>query len=105
VLYRWGRDAEFASKYVTKGARIGVRGMIDISSYNDRQTGEEMVSNKVTVKDLEVLETKAEAQLRQRNQNSVYNRQYGQEVNSLEKRSNDDYGDGPSAAGTGSFFD
>jgi single-strand DNA-binding protein len=36
----WGRDAEFAAKYVKKGARIGVVGSLQLDEWNDRATGE-----------------------------------------------------------------
>ena len=63
----WGRDAEYAAKYVTKGARIGVVGSLQLDEWTDKATGEHRNSAKIIVKDLDILETKAESELRQAN--------------------------------------
>jgi len=106
-LELWGRDAEFASRFITKGARIGVTGTLESDSWVDRITGDERHRYKVLVKHLDVLETRAEAQLRQNSgagggggytNNNQNNRYYNQDQE-------EDYGDGPSSAGTGGFFD
>ena len=62
-------------------------------------SGEERTSVKIVVKQLDILETRAEAELRQNKSGSYNPDSY--------KSSNDgnDYGDGPSSGGTGGFFD
>lgn len=93
----WGRDAEYAGKYVTKGARVGITGTLNIDSWTDRMTGEEKTSSKIIVRELDILETRAEAELRQNKSGGGYNNNnYGS--------SGDDNGDGPDSAGTGGFF-
>lgn len=110
-LELWGRDAEYAGKFVTKGARVGVTGSMNVDTYTDRMSGEERNAYKVLVKHLDILETKAEADARlnrssgggyssnQYGGNSYGGNNYGSGGNS------DSTGDGPSSAGTGGFFD
>jgi len=69
-LELWGRDAEFASKYVKKGARIGITGTLGLDCWTDKNTGELRQKYKIIVKHFDVLETRAEAQLREQNQNN-----------------------------------
>ena len=91
----WGQTAEFAAKYVDKGARVGVIGSLQIDQWNDKETGEVRERTKVVVRDLDILETRAEADLRRSNRRgpSFY--------------TNDDSDDdgSPSSAGSGGFFD
>jgi single-strand DNA-binding protein len=90
----WGRDAEYAAKYVTKGARIGVVGSLQLDEWVDKATGEPRNAAKIIVKDLDILETKAESELRQANKRgpSFYT-------------SDKDDDDEPFSAGSGGFFD
>jgi single-strand DNA-binding protein len=60
----WGKDAEYLAKYVKKGARIGIVGSLAISKWTDKNTGQERTSPKIVVRSLDVLETRAETQLR-----------------------------------------
>ena len=86
----WGQTAEFAAKYVDRGARVGVIGSLQLDEWTDKETGEPRSKAKVVVRDLDLLETKAEAELRRSNRRgpSFY----------------DDDDGGPSPAGTGGFF-
>jgi single-strand DNA-binding protein len=95
----WGRDAEYAAKYVKKGARIGVVGSLQLDEWNDRATGEPRSAAKIIVKDLDILETRAEAELRQSNQRgpSFY-------INDDDDDDDDD-DDETFSAGSGGFFD
>lgn len=106
-LELWGRDAEYAGKYVTKGARVGITGSLNIDSWVDKMSGEERSSAKIIVRQLDILESRAEAELRQGNSNQNsggYNSNYSS--NNEGGKSGFDYGDGPSSAsGTGGFFD
>lgn len=63
----WGQTAEYASKYVSKGCRVGVIGTLQIDEWNDRDTGEKRNKAKIVVREFDILETKAEADLRQQN--------------------------------------
>ncbi|GMI14475.1 hypothetical protein TrVE_jg9745 [Triparma verrucosa] len=65
----WGRDAEYCAKFVKKGARVGISGQLCIQTWNDKSTGEERKSPRIVVKSIEILETKAEAGLREKNAN------------------------------------
>eukprot|EP00521_Asterionellopsis_glacialis_P002502 CAMPEP_0195257550 /NCGR_PEP_ID=MMETSP0706-20130129/6883_1 /TAXON_ID=33640 /ORGANISM="Asterionellopsis glacialis, Strain CCMP134" /LENGTH=256 /DNA_ID=CAMNT_0040310775 /DNA_START=8 /DNA_END=778 /DNA_ORIENTATION=- len=96
----WGRDAEFASKYVDKGCRIGVTGSMNIDSWTDKATGEFRERAKIIVKHLDILESRAEGDLRRQNRRgpSFY---MGDDDDDDE--SND--GSGPGSAGSGGFFD
>lgn len=60
----WGQTAEFVAKYVDKGTRVGVVGTLQIDSWVDRESGETRNRAKVVVRDLDILESKAEADLR-----------------------------------------
>lgn len=88
----WGQTAEFASKFVDKGARVGVIGSLQIDEWTDKETGELRSRPKIIVRDLDILETKQEAEARRSSRGSYSNR--------VEK-GEDDW---PSPAGTGSFF-
>lgn len=92
----WGRDAEFAAKYVKKGARIGVVGSLQLDEWNDRATGEPRSAAKIIVKDLDILETRAESELRQSTQRgpSFYT-----------DDDDDDDDEETFSAGSGGFFD
>ena len=89
----WGQTAEFVSKYVDKGTRVGVIGQLQIDWWQDKETGEPRNRAKVVVRDLDVLETRAEAELR---------RSGGSRRRSFDD-DEEDYS--PSRAGTGGFFD
>lgn len=63
----WGQTAEFVSKYVDKGGRVGVIGGLQIDEWNDKETGEKRNKAKVVVREFDILESKAEADLRRQN--------------------------------------
>jgi single-strand DNA-binding protein len=119
-LELWGRDAEYAGKFVTKGARIGVTGTLEVDSWRDKLTGEEKSSPKIVVRHLDILETKAEAELRQgrgrgssggyyqgSGSNSGSGNSSNQNYYGYSDRTGEDFGDGPDSAvsGGGGFFD
>jgi len=93
-----GQTAEFVSKFVDKGTRVGVIGQLQVDTWKDRETGEPRNRAKVIVRDLDVLETRAEAELRRggRSRKSFY-------TNDDDDDDDDDYS--PGKAGTGGFFD
>jgi single-strand DNA-binding protein len=89
----WGQTAEFVSKFVDKGARVGVVGSLQIDEWNDKSTGELRSRPKVVVRDFDILETKAEADLRRSNKRGpAFSKDDGED-------------EWPSSAGTGGFFD
>jgi len=103
-LELWGRDAEYATKYVTKGARVGVSGSLAVDSWTDRETGQKRSKCTVIVKDLDILESKAEAELRRGNQQQAGG---GQRRSFYTPDDDDDDGDEDTfgaKAGTGGFF-
>jgi single-strand DNA-binding protein len=102
TLELWGRDAEYANNFVTKGARIGITGSIVKDEWTDRATGEPRSRHKVQVKHMDILESKAEADLRRGNSGRSYGGggTYGGGGNT-----NYDDDGGPEPAGTGGFFD
>lgn len=65
----WGVLAEFALKNVQKGARIGIVGSIDTDYYRNKNTNNLSTSPKVLVQDLDILESKMEADSRRNNNN------------------------------------
>ena len=90
----WGQLAEVVYKFVDKGARIGVIGSLEIDEWQDRETGEQRSKAKVIVTELEILESKAEADLRRSNQrgSSFYTTDDDDEYN-------------PARGSAGGFFD
>lgn len=92
----WGQTAEFVTKYVTVGARVGVIGSLQVDEWNDKETGEKRSRAKVVVREFDILETKAEADLRRSNQRGP----------SFYTNDDDDEDSlGPSVGGMGGFFD
>jgi single-stranded DNA-binding protein len=81
------------SKYVKKGARVGVVGQLQIDTWIDNDSGEPRSRPKVIVRDLDILETRAEADLRKQ----------GSRGSSFFSDADDDYGG--SKASSGGFFD
>jgi len=71
----WGNLAEFALKNVEKGARIGVVGSIGTDYYRNKETDLLSTNPKLLVQDLDILESKMEADAR-RNKNN-YNSNNG----------------------------
>ncbi|OEU13625.1 nucleic acid-binding protein [Fragilariopsis cylindrus CCMP1102] len=69
----WGALAEFAVKNIEKGARIGVVGAIDTDYYPNKDTGVLSTNPKLLVQDIDILESKMEADARRnKNNNSNY---------------------------------
>ena len=84
-----------------RGARVGITGSIAKDEWTDRATGEPRSRHKVQVKHLDILESKAEAELRRGNSG----RSYGGGGSSYGSGNNYDDDGGPEPAGTGGFFD
>jgi single-strand DNA-binding protein len=109
----WGRTAEFVAKYVDKGARVGVIGTLQVDQWTDKSTGEPRSKVKVIVRDFDVLETKAEADLRRGGggrkgpPSSYSNDNDSRRGPSFYTNDDNDDGDQYSrgSAGTGGFFD
>lgn len=98
----WGQTAEFVSKYVDKGQRVGVIGSLQIDEWMDKTTQEPRNRVKVVVRDIDILETRAESEARRANTGS----RRGPAFYTSDDKSDNDGGDGgPSSAGTGGFFD
>ena len=87
-----GQTAEFVAKYVDKGARVGVVGQLQVDTWNDKATGEARNRAKVIVRDFDILETRAEADLRRTGSRGP--------SFSMEEEDDDSY----SPAGSGGFF-
>lgn len=64
ALEIWGQTAEFVSNYVEKGTRVSVVGSLQVDEWKDKATGEARCRPKIIVRDIDVLESKAEAELR-----------------------------------------
>ena len=60
----FGKNAEFASKYLTKGVKIIVKGRIQTGSYT-KQDGTKVYTTDIVVEDHEFAESKASAQQNQ----------------------------------------
>jgi single-strand DNA-binding protein len=88
-----GQTAEFVAKYVDKGARIGVVGQLQVDTWFDKNTGEKRSKPKIIVRDLDMLETKAEAEFRRSGRRRSVNDDEDEDL------------DGPFKAGSGDFFD
>ncbi len=85
----WGVLAEFALKNVQKGSRIGIVGSIDTDYYRNKDTDLLSTAPKVLVQDLDILESKMEADAR-RNNGGYGNNNYGGGGNNY--NSNQNYG-------------
>lgn len=92
----WGQTAEFVTKYVDKGARIGVIGSLQIDDWTDKATGEPRSRPKVIVRELDILETKYEAETRRSSRGGKAS--YG-DADSVDQDEA-----WPSSAGSGDFF-
>jgi len=100
----WGRDAEYVTSYVEKGTRLGIQGQLTMDGWVDKMSGEQRRRPKVIVRQVDILETRAEAELRKSRKGGNFS---GGNNNMSNKRSNyddDDEDGGPSPAGTGGFF-
>ena len=102
ALELWGRDAEYVASYVEKGARIGITGSLAQDAWTDRATGEQRRKAKIVVRHTDILESRAEAELRKSNRGSFGNNSFGVGGNS--GRTDEDDDGGPAPAGTGGFF-
>ncbi|WP_013334850.1 single-stranded DNA-binding protein [Gloeothece verrucosa] len=54
----WGKAAEVAGDYCSKGSLVGVKGELTIESWTDNSTGEVRTKPVIKVKSLELLVTK-----------------------------------------------
>lgn len=63
ALEVWGKDAEYISNYASKGARVGVTGQIVVDAWTNKSQ-ELRTKATILVETIEILETKAESQLR-----------------------------------------
>lgn len=68
-LVFWGKLADIAHQYLTKGSQIYVEGKIRTRSYDDQQTGERKYVTEIQVLDLQMLGSKPQGQ-NQSQQNS-----------------------------------
>ena len=92
----WGRDAEYVANYVDKGARMGITGSLVQDEWIDKVSGVKRRKPKIVVRQVDVLESRAEAELRKSNR-GLGGRQYDDD-------DEDDDDGGPRSAGTGGFF-
>mmetsp|Transcript_7143 Transcript_7143/g.15394 ORF Transcript_7143/g.15394 Transcript_7143/m.15394 type:complete len:312 (+) Transcript_7143:85-1020(+) len=100
----WGRDAEYVTKYVEKGTRIGVTGVLAMDGWVDKMSGEPRRKAKIVVRHIDILETRAESELR-RGGGGGWNRG-GASGSGSRKYDDDEDDDGRSPAfdGSGGFF-
>ena len=90
--------------------RVGITGTLNVDAWVDKLTGEEKSSAKIVVKQFDILESRAEAELRMGGRTSNTNPATGQNpqggLKSYYKKQQDDVGDGdgPTPAGSGDFF-
>jgi single-strand DNA-binding protein len=96
----WGQTAEFVSKFVDKGARVAVIGSLEIDEWTDKTTGEKRTKPKVIVREFDLLESKAEAELRRGNSR-------GSSFSTADDDDDDDDTDtyNPARGSAGGFFD
>lgn len=100
----WGRDAEYVTSYVEKGTRLGIQGQLTMDGWVDKMSGEQRRRPKVLVRQVDILETRAEAELRKNRKDGNFS---GNNNNMSSRRNTfneDEDDDGPSPAGTGGFF-
>jgi len=98
----WGRDAEYVTSYVEKGTRLGIQGQLTMDGWVDKMSGEQRRRPKILVRQVDILETRTEAELRKNKKGGSFS---GGNNNMSSKRNTfDDEEDGPAPAGTGGFF-
>ena len=56
----WGRQAEIAGEYLSKGKQIYVEGRIQTSSWEDRQSGEKKYRTEIICENFQMLGTRGE---------------------------------------------
>ena len=99
----WGRDAEYVTNYVEKGSRLGITGSLTQDGWVDKMTGEQRRKAKIIVRHIDILESKAEAELRKSRKGS-YDSSSSGGGRGENNYDNDDDDNGPASAGTGGFF-
>jgi len=57
----WGRQAEVASQYLTKGKQIYVEGRIHTNSWDDRQSGEKRYRTEIICDNFQMLGSRGDA--------------------------------------------
>jgi single-strand DNA-binding protein len=57
----WGRQAEIAGEYLSKGKQIYVEGRIQTSSWEDRQSGEKKYRTEIICENFQMLGTRGES--------------------------------------------
>ena len=95
----WGQTAEFASKYVDRGMRVSVIGTLQVDQWTDKESGKPRSRPKVVVRELDIMETRAEGDTRRSKRSGGG----GAGAGSSSFFSEDDFG--ASSAGSGGFFD
>ena len=63
----WGRDAEYVTNFVEKGTRLGITGSLAMDGWQDKATGEQRRRPKILVRQIDIVESRAEAELRRGN--------------------------------------
>lgn len=121
----WGYLAEWTLKNVQKGSRIGVVGAIDTDFYRNKNTDMLSTNPKLLVQDLDILESKMEADTRRNNNkgngnnyynnggSGNYNNNYANEQQGYNERGpsfftdddDDDVYDPSGGGSAGGFFD
>ena len=110
ALEIWGKDAEYLSNYVTKGARVGVTGQLACDTWMRKDNGNRGLKPKVIVNIIDVLESRAEAQLRGGgNKKQQYSKNNNYDDGNDDLLGDSGYSTGfkttdPPSAGSGSFF-
>eukprot|EP00804_Cyclotella_cryptica_P008157 CCRYP_004627-RA/>CCRYP_004627-RA protein AED:0.02 eAED:0.02 QI:0/-1/0/1/-1/1/1/0/204 len=99
----WGRDAEYVTNYVEKGARLGITGSLVGSAWVDKMTGEQRRRPKILVRHIDILESRAEAELRKGQKGGGQYSGRGNRDGAGYESNDDD--EGPSSASSGGFFD
>ncbi|MCB1057538.1 MAG: single-stranded DNA-binding protein [Acidobacteria bacterium] len=56
----WGRQAEVAGQYLSKGKQVYVEGRLQTRSWEDRQTGDKKYKTEVVVENFQMLGTRGE---------------------------------------------
>jgi single-strand DNA-binding protein len=107
----WGRDAEYVTNFVERGTRLGVTGSLVMDGWVDKSTGEQRRRPKILVRQIDIVESRAEAELRRSGAGGSSSYDSGANGGGGKKRyrdnnngENDDEDGGPSPAGTGGFF-
>jgi len=91
----WRSTADFLGQYARKGAMVGVEGRISTRNYTDN-SGRKVYVTEVVCDNVQLLESRSQAQARNSDYTNNTNNNYGNNSGSYNTKNNNDYGNSDS---------